>query len=83
MMTELRPHALAEMIEFYEAAAYAEVYRAAPVSLEFTAEESGDCVAFFAPEFDMLMFNRALGVGLKEAASKDLIESLTARYRER
>lgn len=79
-MGDLSPHRLAEMIEFHEAAAYAEIYRAAPGSLEFTAEESDDCIAFFVPKFDVLLFNRVLGIGLKKSASKELIESLIARY---
>ena len=82
MANELSTHALAEMIEFYEAAAYEDMYRAAPASLGLIADESDNCVAFFAPRFDMLLFNRAMGVGLRARPSKERIEPLVNRYRE-
>ena len=79
-MTQLSEHALAEMIEFYEAAAYAEMYRAAPASLGVAVEESDDCVSFFTP-VDALVLNRTIGIGLRTRPSRDLITSIVDRYK--
>ena len=80
-MAQLSEHALAEMIEFYEAAAYVEMYRAAPASLGASVDESDDCVSFFLPSVDALVPNRSIGIGLRTRPSRDLIESITDRYK--
>jgi hypothetical protein len=80
--TELTPAALAEIVEFYEAAAKADIYRAAPASFGLSAEVSEDCMAFFAPGIDILLFNRVLGIGLRTNPSKELIDLLASRYLE-
>jgi hypothetical protein len=80
-MAQLSEHALAEMVEFYEAAAYVEMYRAAPASLGVSVDESDDCVSFFVPSVDALVLNRSLGVGIRTEPSRDLITSITDRYK--
>jgi len=80
-MAQLSAQALAEMVEFYEAAAYAEMYRAAPPSLDVSVDESGDCVTFFVPSVDALVLNRSIGIGLRTKPSRDLIASITDRYK--
>lgn len=79
-MAELTGQALAELIEFYEAAAFAELYRAAPPSLGLAVDESDDCVSFFAP-IDAFVLNRTIGIGLRTRPSRDLIASITERYK--
>jgi hypothetical protein len=80
-MAQLSDQALAEMVEFYEAAAYLEMYRAGPASLNAAVEESDDCVSFFVPSVDALVLNRSLGIGLRTKPSRDLIGSITERYK--
>ena len=80
-MNHLSGQPLAEMVEFYEAAAYAEMCRAAPGSLGVAVDESDDCVSFFVPSVDALVLNRSIGIRVKTRPSRDLIASITDRYK--
>ncbi len=77
----LTPLALADLVEFTEAAAYADMFRAAPRGLGLELDESDSSVALFAPGFDVLLFNRVLGLGLRAPAEHGSVEALIARYR--
>jgi hypothetical protein len=72
---------LAQLVEFTEAAAYAEMFRAAPATFDVHVEQSSDYIAFFAPTIDILLFNRVMGLGLKAMPSYGMIESLIQHYR--
>ena len=72
---------LARLVEFTEASAYADMFRAAPRAFDLQVEESDECTALFAPTVDILLFNRVMGLGLRTPASHGVIESLIERYR--
>lgn len=72
---------IAERIEFAEAAACVDMMRAAPPSLGLSVEASDAFVALFAPAFDILLFNRTIGLGVRVPASRDTVDALVARYR--
>ncbi|HEY9227466.1 MAG TPA: GNAT family N-acetyltransferase, partial [Gemmatimonadaceae bacterium] len=64
-----------------EAAAFLDLYRAAPPELGFEARTDESHTALFAPRFDMLLFNRVIALGLQTPASETLVASLIDRYR--
>lgn len=72
---------LADLVEFTEARAFADMFRAAPASLDMYVEESDECVAFFAPSLDVLLFNRVIGLGVRVHAAKSNVHSLAKQYR--
>lgn len=71
---------LAQLVEFTEASAYADMFRAAPSAFDLQVEESDECTALFAPTVDVLLFNRVMGLGLRTPASHGVIESTLERY---
>ncbi len=71
---------LADLVEFGEADAMADMFRAAPPSLNFTVDQSDEYVAFFAP-IDILLFNRALCLGVRKPATQHVINALAEKYR--
>ena len=72
---------IAELIEFTEAAACVDMIRAAPASLGLSVEASDAFVALFAPAFDIVLFNRTIGLGVRVPASRDSVDALIAKYR--
>lgn len=72
---------LAQLVEFTEAAACVEMFRAAPATFDVHVEQSSDYIAFFAPDIDILLFNRVMGVGLTAQPSQGMIQSLVQHYR--
>jgi len=80
MSSPLTQPALAHLVEFTEASAYADMFRAAPPAFDLQVEESDDCVAFFAPSVDILLFNRVMGLGLRTSARPGVTGSLVERY---
>jgi hypothetical protein len=72
---------LARLVERTEAAAYADLFRAAPASLGLTVRESGGVTMLVAPQADLLLFNRAIGVGLDAPATGDLVRAIADGYR--
>jgi GNAT superfamily N-acetyltransferase len=55
--------------------------RAAPASLGLSVEASDAFVALFAPAFDIVLFNRTIGLGVRVPASRDSVDALIAKYR--
>lgn len=74
---------LARILEFSEAAAHADMFRAAPPEFGFEVEETSEYVARFAPSMDIMMFNRAVGLGVRAPVSKETIDGLVQRYRDK
>jgi len=73
---------LADVLEFVEADAFADAFRDAPRSLGIDYEKSDECVAFFAPQLDLLLFNRVIGLGVRVPANESTIKTLASRYRQ-
>ena len=74
------PMQLAELVEWGEAEAYADMFAAAPAEWGLQVERVGSTLALIAPPIDALLFNRVLGLGLSEPASKAQIDEVTALY---
>jgi hypothetical protein len=74
---------LSRILEFSEAAAHAAMFRAAPAEFGFEVEETSEYVARFAPSMDIMMFNRAVGLGVNTPVSKETIDGIVQRYRDK
>jgi hypothetical protein len=74
---------LSRILEFSEAAAHADMFRVAPAEFGFEVDETDEFVARFAPSMDTMMFNRVVGLGVKSPVSKETIDGLVQRYREK
>lgn len=81
------PLELAQVEEFGEAEAYADMIRAAPpdvakqLGLGVRRFESAWALTFEAA--DMMLFNRVMGLGLREAATPEMLADITRYYKER
>jgi hypothetical protein len=84
-MSQLSLEAMARIIEFGEAEAYADVWRAAPA--DFAAshglrlEQIGSAVAITMQAVDIILMNRVVGLGLKEPATEWMVDDIVVRYR--
>jgi hypothetical protein len=74
---------LARILEFSEAAAHADMFRASPPEFGFEVEQTDEYVARFAPSMDIMMFNRAVGLGINSPVSKETIDGLILKYRDK
>jgi hypothetical protein len=75
------PIQLAELVEFGEAEAYADMFAVAPTEWGLRVERLGSAIALVAPPIEVLLFNRVLGLGLREPADETQIAEIVARYR--
>jgi hypothetical protein len=78
---EISTTALARMVEHTEAAAYADLLRAAPAAWRCSAEQTPAGWCLFAPTLDVLLFNRLIGCGLEAPAPRAELRAALARYR--
>lgn len=62
---------LAKILEFSEAAAHADMFRVAPPEFGFEVDETSEYVARLAPAMDIMMFNRAVGLGSEYSCIKN------------
>jgi GNAT superfamily N-acetyltransferase len=74
---------LAKILEFSEAAAHADMFRVAPPEFWFEVDETNEYVARFAPAMDIMMFNRAVGLGVNTPVSKETVDVVVQRYRDK
>ncbi|MFN8484749.1 MAG: hypothetical protein U0768_17065 [Anaerolineae bacterium] len=81
MSHELSAAALAEMVEFGEAAAYADMFRVAPPELGLRVERIGGAVCLFAPSIPIVLFNRVVGLGLRAPATEAAADEIVEAYR--
>lgn len=78
---------LAQVVEFGEAEAYADMLRAAPpdvakrLGLGVRHFDSAWALSFEAG--DVMIFNRVLGLGLKEPVTPEAVKEMTRYYKER
>ncbi len=82
MPHELNPAELAEVVEFGEAEAYADMFRVAPPELGLRVERIGGAVCLLAPSLPIMLFNRVLGPGLREQATPAMMDEIVGLYRE-
>src|SRR6476660_5978257 len=76
------PESLARSVELTEAAAYVDMFGAAPRNLGLEVEESREGILLLAPRFDVLVLNRAMAVGLDGPVSQKFIQAVATRYRD-
>ena len=81
MTAELSAQRLAELIEFGEADAYEDLFRHAPPDLGLSAVRSGGAVLLIAPSLPVVLFNRVIGLGLRERATEATVEEILTCYR--
>ena len=72
---------IARLVEFTEAAAYADLLRAAPPAWQCVEERSPDGWLLLAPRLDILLFNRLVGCGLDAPATRAGLQGVLERYR--
>jgi hypothetical protein len=80
--TIIDPGQLAELVEWGEAEAYADMFAAAPAEWNLHVERWGSAIALVAPPIDVLLFNRVLGLGLSEPTSEMQIDQIVTLYRQ-
>lgn len=81
----LMPRAAAAIADDAEAAAFADLYAAAPHALRerlgLRVEKIADATLLLAPGLPDTMFNRAMGLGLRSEADASQVEAIAAAYR--
>ena len=73
---------LAQLVEFGEAEACADMQLAAAASLGTRVERIGSAVALLASQIPIMLFNRVIGLGLREPATEAMLDDVIAMYRE-
>jgi hypothetical protein len=80
MNDQLSANELAQLVEFGEAEAYRDIYRTAPPALNLQVEQIDSTILLLAPGVDILLLNRAIGLGLQEPATEAMVADVIARY---
>lgn len=82
----LSPHDAAMVADDAEAAAFADLYACAPPPLKsrlgLRVKRLADATLLLAPGLPTSMFNRVIGLGLRQQASAAHVEAITQVYRE-
>lgn len=73
---------LAQLVEFGEAEACADMQLAAAASLATRVERIGSAIALAASQIPIVLFNRVVGLGLHEPATEAMLDDVVAMYRE-
>jgi hypothetical protein len=73
--------ALAHLVEFAEAEAYADLLHAAPPEWRSVAEQTPAGWLLLAPALDILLFNRLIGTGIGAPATQGDLAEAIARFR--
>ncbi|MFN8474551.1 MAG: hypothetical protein U0822_20330 [Anaerolineae bacterium] len=81
MSQELSAAELADLVEFGEAEAYVDMFRVAPLDLGLRVERVGGAVCLLAPSIPAVLFNRVVGLGVREPASETVVDEIVALYR--
>lgn len=73
--------ALARLVENVEAAAYADLLRAAPAEWRCEAEDTPAGWLLRAPALDALLFNRIVAAGVNAPATREAVDAIVDRLR--
>jgi hypothetical protein len=73
---------LAQLVEFGEAEACADMLLAAAASLGTRVVHIGSAIALVASQIPIMLFNRVVGLGLREPATEAMLDDVVAMYRE-
>ena len=78
----LSPAQAAEVVEFGEGEAYADFFFSAPAELGVSVQRLGSAMLLVAQRLDIVLFNRVIGLGLREPASDTALEAILSIYRQ-
>ena len=81
-MIQLTDRQRAALVENTEAAAYADMFSAAPAALGLHARVTPSCTVLQAPGFDVLLLNRVLRVGVDAPLSEREIRHTIERFQK-
>jgi GNAT superfamily N-acetyltransferase len=81
MTTELTARRVAELVEFGEADAYGDLFQHAPSGLGLSVMRSSGAVLLIAPSLPIILFNRVIGLGLREPMTEAALDEILTRYR--
>lgn len=73
---------LAQLVEFGEAEGCADMQLAAAASFGTRVERIDSAIALMAPEIPIMLFNRIVGLGLREPVTEAILDDVVATYRE-
>jgi len=73
---------LAELVEFGEAEAYADLFAAAPPDWNIHTRRIGGAVCLCAPDVPVMIFNRVIGLGIREPATEALLDEIRSHYQQ-
>jgi len=82
MTIPLTPQDAARLVEFTEAEAYVDLFRAAPVHLGFQTLSVQSASVLVSPGLDIPLFNRVLGLGLLEPATEQSIDLILDQFHQ-
>ncbi|HKZ71229.1 MAG TPA: GNAT family N-acetyltransferase [Anaerolineales bacterium] len=86
-MNESPPPAIARLVEFGEAEAYADLYNATPpdyaAQFGIGVHRIESAFMFTALAFDIPLFNRVVGLGLREPATEAMVDEAIAHFQGR
>jgi len=71
---------IAQLVEFGEAEAYADMFAAAPPDLRLRAEQVGSAFMLVADQIDIMLCNRVIGLGVKEPATEVMVDAIVTAY---
>lgn len=71
---------IAQLVEYGEAEAYADMFQAASPTMGLRVERDRGMVALIAPNAPVLLFNRVIGLGLEGPESDDLLDRIAGLY---
>src|SRR6188768_1585587 len=77
---ELQSDEGSRLADAIEARAAADMYAAAPASLEIRTEVVGGATVLLAPRVPVSYFNRAIGLGVDEPASESSLDEIIAKF---
>ena len=80
-MQQLNAQTLAELVEYGKAEAFADMFDASPEYQGQRVERIAGAYALIAPTMPLILFNRVLGLGLKESIHDDVLHRITVVYR--
>ena len=72
--------ALNRLVEYGEAEAYFDFYSAAPASWEVIVKRIGSAILLLAPQMDVVLFNRVIGLGLGESIRENMVDEILEQY---
>jgi hypothetical protein len=76
------PLGMARLVELTEAEAYVDLFRAAPAYMGFQAFSVQAATMLLAPDWDIRLFNRVLGLGIQEHGVKQSIDWIIGQFQQ-